>query len=99
MVAIQRPVAGRNAYAELLRDTRGMKREQQQARDAWFAALSTDRKDEILFELEVLLKGLACFANPRNHPGSGARRTFVSLDFRDHLLQSRDGVLRIVQLA
>ncbi|NUP12139.1 MAG: hypothetical protein HOW73_39335 [Polyangiaceae bacterium] len=99
MVAIQRPTAGRNAYAELLRDTRGMKREQQQARDAWFAALATDRKDEILFELEVLLKGLACFANPRNHPGSGARRAFVTLDFRDHLHQARDGVLRIVQLA
>lgn len=91
--------AGRNAYAELLRDTRGMKREQQQARDSWFAGLTADHKDETLFELEVLLKGIACFANPRNHPGTGLRRTFVSLDFRDHLHQSRDGVLRIVQLA
>lgn len=99
MVAMQRPTAGRNAYAELLRDTRGLKREQQQARDAWFASLATERKDEILFELEVLLKGIACFANPRNHPGSGTRRTFVSVDFREHLHQSRDGVLRIVQLA
>ncbi|MBK8941186.1 MAG: hypothetical protein IPM79_27145 [Polyangiaceae bacterium] len=99
MIAAARTATGRNAYAELLRDTRGMKREQQQARDAWFAALSVDRKDEILFELEVLLKGLACFANPRNHPGSAARRTFVSLDFRDHLQQARDGVLRIVQLS
>ncbi|HTJ84588.1 MAG TPA: hypothetical protein VL400_22870 [Polyangiaceae bacterium] len=90
---------GRNAYAELLRDTRGMRREQQQARDAWFASLAADKKDEVLFELEVLLKGLACFANPRNHPGAGRRRTFVSLDFREHLRESRDGVLRIVQLS
>lgn len=90
---------GRNAYAELLRDTRGMRREQQQARDSWFAGLAAERKDETLFELEILLKGIACFANPRNHPGTGARRTFVSLDFRDHLHQARDGVLRIVQLA
>ncbi len=94
-----RPSTGRNAYAELLRDTRGLLREQQQARDGWFASLTADRKDEVLFELEILLKGLACFANPRNHPGTGGRRTFVSLDFRDHLLHGRDGVLRIVQLS
>ncbi|MFO0552154.1 MAG: hypothetical protein U0271_27455 [Polyangiaceae bacterium] len=95
----QSPQSGRNAYAELLRDTRGLRREQQQARDAWFASLQAEKKDEVLFELEILLKGVACFANPRNHPGIGARRTFVSLDFRDHLHQARDGVLRIVQLA
>ena len=66
---------GRNAYAELLRDTRGLRREQQQAREAWFARLAADKKDETLFELEILLKGVACFANPRNHPGAGRRQT------------------------
>src|SRR3954468_1916962 len=88
----------RNAYAELLRDTRGLKREQQQAREAWFARLAADKKDETLFELEILLKGLACFANPRNHPGAGRRQTIVSHDFRDHLGLARDGMARIVQL-
>ena len=91
--------SGRNAYAELLRDTRGLRREQQQARDAWFARLAADRKDEILFELEILLKGVACFANPRNHPGSGRRRTTVSLDFHEHLFHAKEGVMRIVQLS
>jgi hypothetical protein len=89
----------RNAYAELLRDTRGLRREQQQAREAWFARLAADKKDETLFELEILLKGLACFANPRNHPGSGRRQTIVSHDFREHLQQARDAMARIVQLA
>ena len=88
-----------NAYAELLRNTRGLRREQQLARDTWFAGLSADRKDEVLFELEVLLKGVACFANPRNHTGATGRRTFVSLDFRDHLRETRDGMQRIVQLS
>ncbi len=88
-----------NAYAELLRNTRGLRREQQQARETWFASLNTDRKDEILFELEILLKGIACFANPRNHPGAAGRRTFVSLDFRDHLRETRDAMSRIVQLS
>jgi hypothetical protein len=88
----------RNAYAELLRDTRGLRREQQQAREAWFARLAADKKDETLFELEILLKGLACFANPRNHPGAGRRQTIVSHDFREHLGLARDGMARIVQL-
>jgi hypothetical protein len=90
---------GRNAYAELLRDTRGLRREQQQAREAWFARLVADKKEETLFELEILLKGIACFANPRNHPGAGRRSTIVSLDFREHLVHARDGMARIVQLA
>jgi hypothetical protein len=94
-----RPLQGRNAYAELLRDTRGLRREQQQAREAWFARLSAERKDETLFELEIILKGLACFSNPRNHPGAGKRQTIVSLDFREHLVHARDGMARVVQLA
>ena len=93
------PAQGRNAYAELLRDTRGMRREQQQARDAWFAKLAADKKEESLFELEILLKGLACFANPRNHPGSGRRQTIVSLDFREHVAHVREGMTRVTQLA
>src|SRR6185312_967813 len=49
------------------------------------------------FELEILLKGIACFANPRNHPGNGRRRTIVSLDFREHLALSQGGMARVVQ--
>jgi hypothetical protein len=97
--AAPRPAAGRNAYAELLRDTRGMRREHQQARDAWFAKLAADKKEESLFELEILLKGLACFANPRNHPGAGRRQTIVSLDFREHVGHVKDGMTRVTQLA
>jgi hypothetical protein len=90
---------GRNAYADLLRDTRGLRREQQQAREAWFTELAADRKEETLFELEILLKGVACFANPRNHPGSSKRQTIVGQDFREHLALAKDGMSRIVQLA
>lgn len=89
----------RNAYAELLRDTRGLRREQAQAREAWFARLASDKKDETLFELEILLKGVACFANPRNHPGPGRRQTIVSHDFREHLVLVRDAMTRTVHLA
>jgi hypothetical protein len=92
------PLRGASAYASLLSGTRGLKREQQLAREQWFSALSVDRKEDTLFELEILLKGLACFANPRNHPGA-RQRAVVSHDFRDALGLARDGMTRAIQLA
>jgi hypothetical protein len=82
----------------LLHGTRGLRREQQQAREVYFARLAPERRDE-LFELEVLLKGIACFANPRNHPGPPRRAPIVALDFREPLAMLRGGVQRVVKLA
>src|SRR5882672_2686640 len=89
----------RDAYSDLLRDTRGLRREQQQARDAWYQKLPWERKEEFLFELEILLKGIACFSNPRNHPGPPRRAPVVAIDFSRHLAFFRDGVARVVDLA
>ena len=58
-----------------------------------------ERKDELLFELEILLKGLACFGNPRNHPGPPRRAPIVMQDFHDALGLFRDGLTRIVTLS
>jgi hypothetical protein len=78
-------VPARDVYADLLERTRGFSREASVARAAWFAKLDVDKKDELLFEFEVLLKGLACFANPRNHPGPPRRVPVVAQDFREQL--------------
>ncbi len=87
-----------DAYADLLRDTRGLRREHAQAREGWLHRLPLDKKEDVLFELEVLLKGLACFANPRNHPGPPKRTRVVAQDFHEQLALSRDGMARIVAL-
>jgi hypothetical protein len=87
----------RDAYDDLLRDTRGLRREQAQAREAWLTRLPIERKVEHLFELEILLKGLACFANPRNHPGPPRRTPVVAQDFREHATTVREALGRIVQ--
>lgn len=87
-----------DAYADLLRDTRGLRREQSHAREQWIARLPADRREDALFELEVLLKGLACFANPRNHPGPPRRAAIVAQDYREALVLARDGMQRIVGL-
>lgn len=93
-----RPPPGADAYADLLRDTRGLRREQSIARDQWLAKAEGSRKIETLFELEVLLKGLACFANPRNHPGPPRRTAIVAQDYREALALSRDAMHRITSL-
>lgn len=87
-----------NAIADLLRDARGLRREQQQARDAWMNKVATERKDEAVFELEILLKGFACFGNPRNHPGAARKTPLVSQDFHAHLTQAQRAMARVVTL-
>jgi len=67
-------------------------------REQWFAKLPHDRKEEQLFELEVLLKGCACFANPRNHPGPPRRTPIVAQDFREPLALAREAMARTVIL-
>jgi hypothetical protein len=88
---------GGDVYDDLLRETRGLRREQAASREAWLAGLQVDRKVEQLFELEVLLKGFACFANPRNHPGPPRRAPAIAQDFREHTTLVREALARAVQ--
>lgn len=92
------PGAERDAYAELLRDMRGLRREQAHARDHWVAQLTAARKEDLLFELEILLKGLVCFVNPRNHPGPPRRLPVVAQDFREAVSMTREAMARITAL-
>jgi hypothetical protein len=94
--ATQRPE--HDAYANLLRETRGLRRDQAQARETWLFQLRAESKEDLLFELEILLKGLACFANPRNHPGPARRAPVVAQDYREALVFVRDGIGRIISL-
>ncbi len=89
--------SGSDAYSDLLRDTRRLRREQAQLRELWVSRLSDDRR-EALFELEILLKGLACFANPRNHPGAPKRTALVAQDYGPALALGASGVERVVSL-
>ncbi len=43
------------------------------------------------------MKGLACFANPRNHAGPPRRTPVVAQDFREHTTLVREAFSRIVQ--
>ncbi len=88
----------RDVYANLLRESRGMRRDHALARDQWFAGLQLENKEDALFELEMLLKGLACFGNPRNHPGPPRRQPAAQQDFQPEIRVVRDTIDRCVSL-
>ncbi len=85
----------RDVYANLLRDTRALRRDQASARDGWYAGLTWEKKEDNLFELEMLLKGITCFGNPRNHPGAPRSSAAVAHDFLEELRIVRDAMSRI----
>ncbi len=87
-----------DVYGDLLRGTRPIRHEDAQLRDIWFAKLRSERKEDHLFELETLLKGLACFANPRNHGGPRRRVAVAAQDFGPHVDITRSALGRIVML-
>jgi hypothetical protein len=89
----------RDAYAELLRDSRRLTPERALTREQWVAALPADSGEEALFELEMLLKGLVCFGNPRNQPGPPARSVPPDHDYQEELRIVRDGLERCLALS
>ena len=78
------------------RHARAAARARAGARGVARARLPLERKVEHLFELEILLKGLACFANPRNHPGPPRKTPVVAQDFREHAALVREALGRAV---
>ncbi len=99
MRSIFPPAAGRDVYADLLRDTRGMRRDHSRSREQWYRDLAWEDKEATLFELEMLLKGFACFANPRNHPGRPRFGAPAAHDYRLELGVVRDGLEQAVSAA
>lgn len=89
----------RDAYGHLLATSRGMRRDHSIARDSWVATLVVDRKLDELFELETLLKGLACWSAPRNQPGPAREGALSAHDFHAATQLARDGVTRARKLA
>ncbi len=88
-------VIRRDSYEQLIRDTRGLHREHQHERERWFSDLALEHKDDVLFELEMQLKGLVCFFNPRNHPGH-RRGSPLAHDFREEIRIARLGIERVL---
>lgn len=91
--------AGNGGVEDRPRDPRRASLENDPARKAWVERLQAERKLDHLLELEVLLRGLGCFANPRNHPGTAPKGPLAAQDFREHASLVREALGRVVHLS
>jgi len=66
-------------------------------RRRWFRTLEVERKQEKLFELEILLKGLVRYSNLNNHPIAD-RANLLNRDFASELEVVRNALVRAVIL-
>ena len=84
-------------FFELMRDSQRVRATQLAERDRWIRGIAIPGREEILFELEMLLRGLDRFFNPRNlfadaQPPQGR-------DFKGELKAARDAIHRAIHLA
>ena len=84
-------------FFELMRDSQRVRAVYLAERELWIRTLEISGREEILFELEMLLRGLDRFFNLRNLFGEQPPAT--ERDFRDELKASRDAIHRAVHLS
>ena len=86
-------------YIELMRDSRGLSVSRNELRELWYNGLEQPNKEEIVFELEMLLKGIVCFGKIANHPGPKKREPEESRQFHDELRVLQMAFERITELS
>ena len=84
-------------FSELVRDSQGLRAGSLAERERWIRSLEISGREEILFELELLLRGLDCFFNLRNIFGDQA--PVPDRDFCEELKAARDAIHRAVHLS
>ncbi|MBS2022231.1 MAG: hypothetical protein JST92_07460 [Deltaproteobacteria bacterium] len=84
-------------FFELMRDSQRVRAVYLAERERWIRTLEVSGREEILFELEMLLRGLDRFFNLRNLFGDVPPSP--DRDFRDELKSARDSIHRAVHLS
>lgn len=99
VLLIQPPMGRRDYYREFIEGSRWLRKEHAAARQTWFENLRVVDKEMLLFEFEMLLKGLICFGNPVNHPGPPVRGDpAVARQFKSELIIAREIVKRTIEV-
>jgi len=82
-----------------MRDSRGLSVSRNELRELWYNGLEHPNKEDIVFELEMLLKGVVCFGDTSNHPGPRKREPEESRQFHDELRVLQMAFERITDLS
>jgi hypothetical protein len=84
-------------FFELMRDSQRVRAVYLAERERWIRTLEIAGREEVLFELEMLLRGIDRFFNLRNLFGD--KQPSTDRDFRDELKAARDAVHRAAHLS
>ena len=87
----------RDFFFEVMKDSQRLRAGYLAERERWLRELAVDGREEILFEFEMLMRGLERYFNVHNLPLDG-RQNLMGRDFRGELRAVRDAVGRTVQL-
>ena len=93
-----RPQFAKDFFFELMKDSQRLRAGYLAERERWLAAVSIDGREELLFELEMLLRGVERYFNLHNLPIE-EQAPVVARDFTEELKCVRDAVSRCSQLA
>ncbi|MBF5042565.1 hypothetical protein FGE12_09150 [Aggregicoccus sp. 17bor-14] len=68
-------------------------------RERWLRSVQVDGREELLFELEMLLRGVERYFNLHNITVDARERPLVTRDFREELADVRDAINHCIRLA
>ncbi|MHB8418990.1 MAG: hypothetical protein ACYDCL_13010 [Myxococcales bacterium] len=87
----------RDFFFEVMKDSQRLRAGYLAERERWLRGLALDGREEILFEFEMLMRGLERYFNVHNLP-LDARQNLLGRDFRGELRAVRDAIARTVHL-
>ena len=87
----------RDFFFEVMKDSQRLRAGYLAERERWLRGLAVDGREEVLFEFEMLMRGLERYFNVHNLPFDG-RQNLLGRDFRGELRAVRDALARTIQL-
>ena len=94
---VERRSFAQDFFFELMRDSQRVRSVYLAERERWIRTLEIAGREEVLFELEMLLRGIDRFFNLRNL--FGEKQPPADRDFREELKAARDAVHRAAHLS
>lgn len=98
-LAARPPRAPRDFFTELIRSTQGVRVGFFNERERWLRALPVEGREELLFELEMLLRGLERYFNLPHVLVDAHVQPLVVRDFHSELEDVRDAINQAIRLA
>ncbi|MBX5481915.1 MAG: hypothetical protein IRZ16_08775 [Myxococcaceae bacterium] len=93
------PKSARDFYSELIKDSQSTRAGFLMERERWLRSVQVEGREELLFEFEMLLRGVERYFNLHNLPFDPASPPVVTRDFHDELVDVRDAINAAIKAA